>query len=106
MDISELLTFIDLEDQRLNTRYPTLRGRERALARTVKLTEELGELCNEVLASSGDQRKEKLAKHDKHTLQSEFADVLITTLLLAKALDVDVRSALTDKIDKINERYN
>lgn len=105
MEIKELLQFIDLENERLKVRYPNLRERERVLAQTVKIAEELGELCNEVLASGGDQRKEKLVNHNKYTLQDEFADVVITTLLLAKLLDVDIQKALTDKIEKINKRY-
>lgn len=105
MEIKELLQFIDLENKRLKIRYPNLKERERVLVQTVKIAEELGELCNEVLASGGDQRKEKLVNHDRHTLQDEFADVVITTLLLAKLLDVDIQKALTDKIEKINKRY-
>ena len=75
------------------------------MARTVKLTEELGELCNEVLAFNGDQRKEKLDKYDKNNLPNEFADVIITTLLLAKTMNVDIQEALKQKIKSINERY-
>lgn len=108
MKLKELLKFIDLEDQRLKDRFaknlPT--KRERVLARTVKLAEELGELCSEVLASSGNQRKEKLDKCDKNNLPNEFADVIITTLLLAKSMDVDIPKALDDKIKKINKRYD
>lgn len=106
MEIDEFLQFIDLESERLNSRFPTLQGRERILARAVKLNEEVGELCSEVLASSGDQRKEKLANYNEHTLQAEFADVVITTLLLAKSMNVDVPKAIEIKIDAINKRYN
>ena len=106
MGIDELLQFIDLESERLNSRFPTLQGRERILARAVKLNEEVGELCSEVLASSGDQRKEKLANHNEQTLQAEFADVVITTLLLAKSMNVDIQKALEVKIEAINKRYN
>lgn len=106
MQINELLQFINLENERLNSRFPTLQGRERILARAVKLNEEVGELCSEVLASSGDQRKEKLANHNAHTLQAEFADVVITTLLLAKSMNVDVPKALEEKIEEINKRYD
>ena len=107
MELKELLEFIDLENQRLIERvrknYST--QQERILARTVKLTEELGELCNEVLAFNGDQRKEKLDNHGKNNLSDEFADVVITTLLLAKSMNIDIKEALINKIKKINERY-
>lgn len=107
MELKELLDFIDLEDQRLIKRFGknSSTQQERILARTVKLTEELGELCNEVLASNGDQRKEKLVDNDKDNLPDEFADVVITTLLLAKSMGVNIKEALIKKIEKINKRY-
>ncbi len=105
MEFTQLLEFINLESGRLQERFPNIHGRERVLARAVKLSEELGELCSEVLASGGDQRKEKLAHHNKLTLQNEFADVIITTLLLAQSLDVDIQQALEQKIEEINKRY-
>ncbi len=106
MEIQKLLDFIDLEDKRLIERFgKDSSQKERILARTVKLSEELGELCNEVLASNKDQRKEKLDTHDKNNLLNEFADVIITTLLLAKSMNVDIEEALIKKIDKINDRY-
>jgi len=107
MEMKELLEFIDLEDERLIKKFGknTATQQERILSRTVKLTEELGELCNEVLAFNGDQRQEKLDKHDKNNLPFEFADVVITTLLLAKSMGIDIKEALTGKIEKINKRY-
>ncbi|MBT4432894.1 hypothetical protein HOC90_00895 [Candidatus Falkowbacteria bacterium] len=105
MNFQELLQFIDLESKRLIQNYgQNSTEQEIILARTVKLTEELGELCNEVLAFNGDQREDKLNKMDKNNLPNELADVIITTLLLAKAMDVDIREALKNKIEKINNR--
>ena len=83
-----------------------LSEREIVLSRTVKLNEEVGELCAEILALDNDQRKEKLAKmKEKDNLPNELADIIITTLLLAEVLDVDIKTALEDKIEKINQRY-
>ena len=66
MELKELLQFIELENQRLIKHYSGLSTeKERILARTVKLTEELGELCNEVLAYNKNQRKEKLDNYDE-----------------------------------------
>ena len=56
MEFSELLKFIEKEDQRLSQHY-NLEKDKMILARTVKLTEELGELCNEILIESKLQRK-------------------------------------------------
>ncbi len=100
-----MMKFIDMEHDRLKKSKGSSTHQERILARTVKLGEEFGELCNEILVHNNDQRKEKMMNHDKHTLPDEFADVIITTLLLAKETDVDIKRALEDKIEKINERY-
>jgi len=107
MEFKELLEFINLENRRLIEKFGNNSStqQERILARTVKLTEELGELCNEILTFNGDQRKEKLDNSDKNNLPNEFADVIITTLLLAKSMNVDVKEALIKKIEKINKRY-
>ncbi len=106
MEMKELLDFIDLENQRLIQRFGNSSSQtERILSRTVKLTEELGELCDEVLAYNKDQRQEKLDQNDGSNLAHEFADVIITTLLLAKSMDVDIQEALKNKIVKINLRY-
>ncbi len=106
MEFRELLEFISLEDGRLRKASgDSVDEEKRIFARTVKITEELGELCNEVLAFNSRQRKEKLEQWDKENLPKEFADVIITTLLLAKTMGVDIERALETKIRIINERY-
>ncbi len=104
--MKDLLKFIEIEDKRLKEHYYINVDTDKLiLARTVKLTEELGELCEEVLLHNSFQRKEKLDIHQKENLPEEFADVIITTLLLAKAMEVDIEKALGKKIEKINNRY-
>lgn len=106
MELKELLKFIEIEHERLKKYYGGYDDQEkRILARTVKLTEELGELCNGVLAHNSLQRKQKLDNYDKENLPEEFADVIISTLLLAKAMNVDIEKALEKKTEKINKRY-
>lgn len=51
------------------------------------------------------QRKQKFDKFDKDNLLEEFADVIMTTLLLAKSMNIDIEKALEKKIEKINKRY-
>jgi NTP pyrophosphatase (non-canonical NTP hydrolase) len=102
-----LLKNIDIIDQYLLEHYGTGNDPEkRILSSAVKLTEELGELCNEVLGHSSLQRKDKLDGLDKENLSEEVADVIITTLLLAKVMNVDVEKALEKKIEEINKRYS
>ncbi|HII15130.1 MAG TPA: hypothetical protein HA362_02355 [Nanoarchaeota archaeon] len=105
MELKQLLKFIEMQDGRLKTYYNYTDEEKRILSRTVKLAEELGELSNEVLAHNAVQRKSKLDNHSAESLQGEFADVLITTLLLAKTLNVDIETALEAKIEKLNKRH-
>ena len=104
MTLNQLLQFIDSEDKRLKKYYPDESPKERILSRTVKLAEEYGELCDEILSFTGDQRKDKLVKADKDNLPKEFADVVIVVLLLARSLGIDIKQALKSKMEIINNR--
>jgi NTP pyrophosphatase (non-canonical NTP hydrolase) len=57
-----------------------------------------------VLAYNSLQRKQKLDNHDKENLPEEFADVIITTLLLAKSMNASIETALEKKMQKLNQR--
>ena len=74
------------------------------LTKTVKLNEEVGELCNDILAILKLQRRAKLEKFDRRNMYEEFADVIITAMQLAITAGVDVERAVGDKIKKIEER--
>ncbi|MDP2638232.1 MAG: MazG nucleotide pyrophosphohydrolase domain-containing protein [Candidatus Levybacteria bacterium] len=75
------------------------------LTKTVKLNEEVGELCNDILSILKLQRRSKLLKFDKRNMYEEFADVIITAMQLAIVAGVDVERAVGDKLKKIEERY-
>jgi NTP pyrophosphatase (non-canonical NTP hydrolase) len=106
MTLQELFDFIALEDKRLNHLFEgSLDTFRRTLARTVKLQEEVGELAGDVLSSLQLQREQKLKNFSHDHLGDELADVLITTLLLSRTLDIDVSQALERKIAKIGARY-
>jgi NTP pyrophosphatase (non-canonical NTP hydrolase) len=105
MTFEDLLKFIKDEDKRIKEKYGNYSDNEkRILVRAVKLSEEVGELCSEVLKYNSFQRKEKMEKDSD--LEGELADVIITTLLLTESLGVDIEKALRDKIEKIEKRYN
>ena len=78
---------------------------ERALTMTVKIQEELGELASEVLSAQGRQRSEKLGRHTTETLSAEFADVLLSTLVLGEELGIDVNAALQKKAALVDGRF-
>ncbi len=106
MELDDILKFVDIEDQRLRQKYGNYPDEEkRALARTAKLNEEVGELCGEVLSHNGTQRVEKLDQHDNYKLSDEFVDVIISALLLTKSLDINVGLAIEKCIKKVNSRY-
>lgn len=76
------------------------------LTRTVKLNEEVGELCNDILSVLKLQRKSKLENFDKRNFYEEFGDVIISTIQLANAAGVDIQRAVNDKMKKIAEHYH
>lgn len=75
------------------------------LSRTVKLNEEVGELCNDILSILKLQRKAKLENFDKRNMYQEFADVILTTIQLANAAGVDIERAINDKLSKVEAKY-
>lgn len=83
--------------QKINNMYD-LSEKEMVLARTVKLSEEVWELCNEVLASYWLQRKDKLKKYKKENIKNEIVDVITTALLIARCYDMNVDSILSEII--------
>ena len=85
--------------------FPKFSKNEFVLSQITKLNEEVGELSGEILATVGYQRPEKLVNHSQETLEGEFADVLITSLLLAQACNVDVNKALENKISILKNRF-
>jgi len=105
MELKDIQKFIKKEDARLRKKFPNEDRRTCTLARMVKISEETGELADEVLNHVSMQRKDKLDAYDKNNLSHEFADVILTTLLLAEVMDVDIEKALKEKIKKINKRY-
>ncbi len=107
MKFEDFEKFIDAQDTLFCSAKDTNKNeRERIYVRTIKLGEEFGELCDEVLGSVGDQRKDKLKNRDPHTLNDEFADVMITLFMLAKSAGVDVMGAVDHKVQRIRKKYN
>lgn len=98
----ELLDNIDIIRQNLK-KFHNLddTSNEMILAKAVKLSEEVWELNSEVLKSLYKGRKIFV----QEDLELEFADVIITTLLLAKSLNVDINSSLVRKLNIIKERW-
>lgn len=107
MNVKSLQDNIRILDQARTPRYKLYTQTEKEiLTRTIKLNEEVGELCNDILSVLKLQRKSKLEKFDKRNFYEEFADVIITTFQLANSAGVDVERAIGDKLKKIEKRYH
>lgn len=102
-DIQKMLKSKEMD---LRIVFTSLTKREKdILFKTVKLSEEVGELSNEILSVLSLQRQSKLRKFDKQNLYEEFADIIISTLILANATRVDISRAVNDKMKKILTHY-
>jgi NTP pyrophosphatase (non-canonical NTP hydrolase) len=75
-----------------------------ALAQTVKLGEEVGELHAEVLGALKYHRSDKTGQYGTDTLGGELADVMVCLALLAQILNVDLAKAVTAKIEHLEAR--
>lgn len=103
MDLDELDKFIDWEHARLIKHFYGKSTSKTKYTIFAKVIEEVGELSECILTSEQLQRKEKLDKiQDK--LEHEFADVILSTMILAKEMNVDLKKALKEKINEIKKR--
>lgn len=106
MNLKNLQEKISELNEKTRPHYKLYTPKEREiLTKTVKLNEEVGELCNDILSILKMQRKSKLDKFDKRNMYEEFADVIITAMSLAITAGVDVERAVEDKLKKIESRY-
>ena len=68
------------------------------LARTAKVSEEYGELMDEILSHLKLQRQNKLDKYEHENLEKEYGDVMLTLLLLGLSLDLDIEKVVTARL--------
>lgn len=105
MRIEEIKKFISEEHEfQLSKMDRSINKDQRTLMRTVKLSEEVGELSEKVLYLLGQQRDEKVEKKDLKNIEEEIADVIICAMYLAKNIDVDFDLALKRKIKILESR--
>jgi len=105
MNLKNLQEKISILNEKTKPHYKLYSQEEKEiLTKTVKLNEEVGELCNDILGILKLQRKAKMKNFDKRNIYQEFADVIITTIQLAQVAGVDIERAIEDKLKKIEER--
>lgn len=76
---------------------------EAVLSSTVKLTEEVWELSEQVMLWRWRQRNHKWTYNSEDT-GKEIADVIIATMMIAHELNIDVQGALEKKIVSIRKK--
>lgn len=105
MNLKNLQERIHELDEKRKPQYHLYTPKEKEiLTNTVKLNEEVGELCNDILSILRLQRRVKLEKFDKRNIYQEFADVILTTIMLANSAGVDIERAIHDKLQIIEKR--
>lgn len=102
MSIENIQKSINDIDAHFHKKFSNSSEYERLLSRTVKLSEEVGELCEAVLNEGNEQRAEK----SEIDFEGEVADVIICTLMIAKTKEIEVWSEVQKKLEKIKTRHN
>jgi NTP pyrophosphatase (non-canonical NTP hydrolase) len=97
--ITERIQKIDAYFRETNT---SMSERERIFSRLIKLQEEVGELAEAVLYENDTNQRKKEKTID---LDSELADVMISTLVLAYGRERDVWTEIDKKLTKQFERF-
>jgi NTP pyrophosphatase (non-canonical NTP hydrolase) len=103
MELDDILEFIKAEHTRVVSHYNMIDDPKTKYTMLAKLTEEVGELAEAILSYDSLQRGPKL-RHDKSKLEHEVADVILTTLMISREMNIDVKKALSEKVKKIKKR--
>ncbi|PID87375.1 hypothetical protein CSB07_01650 [Candidatus Gracilibacteria bacterium] len=104
MRIKNLKEKIKIFNEFINKSHKNRTDTERKLLKVSKLPEEVGEFYNEFLISLNFTRDGKTG--DKKELEKELADVILTSLVIAEELEIDIFSVMEEKIDVVFERFN
>jgi len=107
LSLKQLQKDLKSSERDLRIKFVSLTKREKdILTRTVKLQEEVGELSNDVLSILSLQRQSKLDAFNRKNLYAEFADVILSVIMLANSTGVDVERAVTEKFEKLLTVYS
>lgn len=107
MELKEITEFIDrtLDKWRYSTA-DEYSYRERCFSQMLKISEETWELSEQVLWKFGWQRVNKADKISEEKLKNEIADVIFSTVRLARLMDLDVEELLSTKMEILKDRFN
>lgn len=103
--MQETLDIIGKVHEHLMVRDATVDIEKRTFLDTIKLSEEVWELNEQILWHYGYGRKEKLEKCSSEHLEQEIADVIFSAMMIAKSLNIDVEKAMSNKLQEIKRRF-
>lgn len=107
MEIKEISDFID---RTLNKwKYSNdnnFSHTEKIFSQMLKVSEETGELSEQILWKFGFQRLDKIDRINDEKLNNEIADVILATIRLARLMDLDIEELLTNKMEILKVRFN
>lgn len=106
MDTSFIQSFLEKAQIKLDEKFWKQPSKESdILANMVKITEEVWELAEQVMIRQWRQDDRK-GEFDKTELEYEIADVILSTTMLANAMNIDLEQALEKKMKKISKKFN
>jgi len=106
LSLKDLQKALKSRELKLRIKFHSLTKKEKdILSRMVKLQEEVGELSNDVLSILSLQRKSKLDEFEKSNMYEEFADVVLSVIMLANSVGVDIERAVKNKYQKLVTVY-
>lgn len=104
LNMSELHAFFAWTQTKLDEKFGKNESTEmHLLSCMLKLTEEVGELAEQVNKMRSRQEDRKWL-FDKDDAAGEIADVIFCVWLLAQAMEIDLEDALVKKMEKIRTR--
>lgn len=104
MNFQQLQKRVSIFNAMINQNHKEKTYTERLLLKSLKISEEVWEFHNEILWEVWFSRVWK--EHSRDELEKECADVILSTLMVADDLWIDIEKVLEVKLQKIFERFN
>lgn len=106
MNLKEITEFIDrtLDKWRYSIA-DEYSHRERVFSQMLKISEETWELSEQVLWKFWWQRTSKDHRISDEKFRNEIADVIFSTIRLARLMDLDIEDILKEKMEILRKRF-
>ncbi len=105
LTMEEIQDFIKKVRHAMNEQFFSRDGQLAVLMSMVKISEEVGELSDAVLHYMKQQRPDKILPEVDQHVADELADVILSTVMLAQDMQIDVTMALQRKMLVIKSRF-